>query len=49
MNAVEGVTGIPVQFTVLIDMNGFEDLIDALGGVVIDVQEPIVIGINDGR
>jgi len=47
-DAVEGVTGIPVQFTVLIDMNGFEDLIDALGGVVIDVQEPIVIGINDG-
>jgi len=47
-DAVEGVTGLPVQFTVLIDMAGFEDLIDALGGVVIDVEEPITLGINGG-
>ena len=45
-DAVEGVTGLPVQFTVLIDMAGFEDLIDALGGVVIDVEEPVEVGTN---
>lgn len=47
-DAVEGVTGIPVQFTVLIDMAGFESLIDALGGVVVTVDQPVTLGINGG-
>lgn len=47
-DAVEGITGLPVQWTVLIDMAGFEDLIDALGGVVVTVDEPVTLGVNDG-
>ena len=47
-DAVEGVTGIPVQWTALIDMAGFEQLIDALGGVTVTVDEPVTLGINDG-
>ena len=47
-DAVEGVTGLPVQFTVLIDMAGFASLIDALGGVVVTVDEPVTLGINGG-
>ena len=47
-DAVEGITGLPVQFTVLIDMAGFESLIDALGGVVVTVDEPVTLGINGG-
>jgi LCP family protein required for cell wall assembly len=35
-DAVEGVTGLTLQYYVLIDMQGFSDLIDALGGVTID-------------
>ncbi len=35
-DAVEGVLGITLQYYVLIDMQGFSDLIDALGGVTID-------------
>ena len=35
-DAVEGVTGLTVQYYALIDMQGFSDLIDALGGVTID-------------
>ncbi len=35
-DAVQGVTGIRAQYYVLIDMQGFSDLIDALGGVTID-------------
>ena len=35
-DAVEGVLGITVQYYVLIDMQGFSQLIDALGGVTID-------------
>lgn len=48
-DAVEGVTGIPVQYTALIDMQGFEQLIDALGGVTVDVAEPVTMAINGGR
>jgi LCP family protein required for cell wall assembly len=43
-DAVTGATGLTVQFYVLIDMDGFASLIDALGGVTIDVQQPIPIG-----
>lgn len=32
-------TGIPIQYAAVIDFNEFEDLIDFLGGVEIDVQE----------
>lgn len=35
-DAVEGTLGITIQYYVLIDMQGFSDLIDALGGVTID-------------
>ncbi len=47
-DAVGGVTGLTVQYTVLIDMAGFEALIDALGGVVVTVAEPVTLGINGG-
>jgi len=47
-DAVEGITGVPVQWTALIDMAGFASLIDALGGVVVTVDEPVQLGINGG-
>ncbi len=47
-DAVGGVTGLTVQYSVLIDMAGFEDVIDALGGVVVTVDEPVKLGINGG-
>ncbi|WP_374200413.1 LCP family protein [Microbacterium sp. CFH 31415] len=43
-DAVEGILGIEVPHYVTIDMYAFEDLIDALGGVEIDVKERIPIG-----
>ncbi|MHA6693978.1 LCP family protein [Homoserinimonas sp. A520] len=43
-DAVEGVTGLQLQYYVLIDMQGFSDLIDALGGVSIEVPERTPIG-----
>ncbi len=46
-DAVEGVTGLEVQFVVLIDLGGFQSLIDAMGGVVVDA-EPMQLGINGG-
>lgn len=42
--AVQGITGLEVQFYAMIDMDGFADLVDALGGVEIDVKERLPIG-----
>ncbi|GAA2242430.1 LCP family protein [Herbiconiux moechotypicola] len=43
-DAIEGALGITIQYYVLIDMQGFSDLIDALGGVDIDVTEELPMG-----
>lgn len=43
-DAVEGVTGLTLQYYVLIDMQGFADLVDALGGIEIDVPERLAYG-----
>ena len=43
-DAAEGITGLTLQYYVLIDMQGFSDLIDALGGVSIEVPERTPIG-----
>jgi LCP family protein required for cell wall assembly len=48
-DAVEGITGLTLQYYVLIDMQGFGDLIDALGGVTIDVPSRLPLGINGGE
>jgi LCP family protein required for cell wall assembly len=45
-DVVEGVTGLPIQFVAMIDMAGFEALVDSVGGVEIDVQEPVEVGTN---
>ncbi|ARC57446.1 Biofilm regulatory protein A [Frondihabitans sp. 762G35] len=45
-DAIEGVTGLTIQYYALIDMGGFTDLIDALGGITVDV--PYRIPINGG-
>jgi len=43
-DAVEGVLGLTMQYYVLIDMQGFIDLIDALGGIDITSQARYPIG-----
>jgi len=42
-DAARGITGLTIQYYVLIDMQGFSDLIDALGGVDIDVQNRVPV------
>ncbi|MFC6354779.1 LCP family protein [Luethyella okanaganae] len=42
-DAAQGVTGLQIQYYALIDMQGFLDLIDALGGVDINVPEDVPI------
>jgi LCP family protein required for cell wall assembly len=43
-DAVSGVTGLEIQYFVLIDMQGFAQLVDALGGVEIEVPARTPIG-----
>lgn len=43
-DAAEGVLGIEIPYYVFIDMNGFAELIDALGGVDINVTERLPKG-----
>jgi LCP family protein required for cell wall assembly len=42
--AVEQITGLKVNYYALIDLRGFQDLVDAVGGVTIDVRRRIPIG-----
>jgi LCP family protein required for cell wall assembly len=42
--AVEGITGLHVNYYVLIDLQGFRQLIDAVGGVTVDVRREVPIG-----
>jgi LCP family protein required for cell wall assembly len=46
-DAAEGITGLTIQYYVLIDMGGLRSLIDALGGVEINVTERIAIALPD--
>jgi polyisoprenyl-teichoic acid--peptidoglycan teichoic acid transferase len=43
-DAAEGITGLQIQYFVLIDMQGFSDLIDALGGVTMTVETRVPMG-----
>ena len=42
--AAEGVTGLEIHGYVLIDMDGFESLVDALGGITLDVGGRVPMG-----
>lgn len=46
-DAVEGVLDITIPYYVLIDMQGFSDLIDAMGGIDITLNERVAWGSNE--
>jgi LCP family protein required for cell wall assembly len=39
---VRALTGLPIQHVVVVDFDGFKDLIDALGGIDVTVPKPIL-------
>lgn len=41
IKAVEELTGIPVDNFVVVNFNGFKDMVDAVGGVEVCLEEPI--------
>lgn len=42
--AVEGATGLPIDYSAVVNMQGFVDLVNAVGGVTINVPRTIPIG-----
>lgn len=42
--AVEGATGLTINYYAMIDMAGFQGLIDALGGITLDIRKDVPIG-----
>jgi LCP family protein required for cell wall assembly len=42
ISTVRALTGLPIQHVVVVDFDGFKDLIDALGGIDINVPKPIL-------
>jgi len=46
-DAAQGITGLTVQYYALIDMQGFLDLVDSLGGVTIDIPTAVPIHSDD--
>ncbi|WP_426562385.1 LCP family protein [Angustibacter sp. McL0619] len=44
MDAVSAISGLKVNYYVLMDLQGFSDLVDAVGGVRINVRQALPIG-----
>lgn len=50
MSALGGYTGVPIDYYAVVDFEGFRDVINAMGGVEMDVEDeiPPKYGIQDG-
>lgn len=42
--AIEGITGLEMNYWVMVNMRGFERLVDAFGGVTLNVRQRIPVG-----
>jgi len=44
--AVEGITGLKINYFAMVNLKGFRSLVDAVGGVTLNVRQPIPVGIG---
>jgi LCP family protein required for cell wall assembly len=44
ISAIEGVSGLQINYWAMVDLQGFRDLSKAVGGVTLNVRQPIAIG-----
>ncbi|WP_198671950.1 LCP family protein [Desertihabitans aurantiacus] len=42
--AVEGITGLKINYYAMVDLKGFESLVDAVGGITLDIERRVPIG-----
>lgn len=43
--AVEGITGLDINYWAMVNLEGFKDLVDAVGGITLNVRQPIPVGL----
>jgi LCP family protein required for cell wall assembly len=43
IDAIEGVTGLKINYHVMVNLKGFRSLVDAVGGVTMDIKQPIAM------
>ncbi len=41
---IEGITGLDINYWAMVNLEGFKDLVDAVGGVTLTVRQPIPVG-----
>ncbi len=44
VSAIEGITGLKINYWTMVNLAGFRGLVDAVGGVTLDVRQPIPVG-----
>ena len=49
VETVENLTGVPVNHYVVVNFGGVKDIVDAMGGITLEVNEPIEVGIEGKR
>ncbi len=42
--AIEGITGLQINYWAMVNLEGFKDLVDPVGGVTLTVRDPIPVG-----
>ena len=42
--AIEGITGLTINYWAMVNLEGFRDLVDAVGGVTLNVRQAIPVG-----
>ncbi|MDZ5662808.1 LCP family protein [Nocardioides sp. S-58] len=45
VQGVEGITGLDINYWAMVNLEGFKDLVDAVGGVELNVRQPIPVGL----
>jgi len=45
IQGVEGITGLDINYWAMVNLEGFKDLVDAVGGVELNVRQPIPVGL----
>jgi len=49
VETVENLTGVPVDDYVVVNFGGVREIVDAMGGITVEVEEPIEVGIEGRR
>jgi polyisoprenyl-teichoic acid--peptidoglycan teichoic acid transferase len=49
VDAVEGITDLQISYYAIVDLNGFQEIVDAIGGVTLNVRQPIPVGIPSDK